>query len=315
MNGLLSMIIPAMNEEANIPALVPAVRAAVEPLGIPFEIIIIDDGSRDGTWEAVRAAGRSHSEVKGIRFARNFGKEAAMSAGLRAASGDCAVIMDADLQHPPETVAEMYRMWQSGQYKVVEAKKRSRGKESFAYKSFTKIFYGTLRRMSGLKLADSSDFKLIDRSVIDALNSMNEYRPFFRGTTEWLGFPTGQVEFDVRERNAGRSAFTPVKLVKYALSSTAAFTAAPLQFSTFFGALSLLAAAAFGITALVRVIIGRFVSPVTVLSMFIFLCSGLLLTAIGILGYYLARVFDEQKGRPRYIIGDRSGFDGGKADV
>ncbi|MBR6740281.1 MAG: glycosyltransferase family 2 protein [Clostridia bacterium] len=313
MKGMLSVIIPAMNEEGNIPALVSAVRSAVEPLEVPYELIIIDDGSRDGTWNALKEASKDCPELKGIRFARNFGKEAAMSAGLKAATGECAVIMDADLQHPPETIGEMYSMWREGGYAVVEAKKRSRGKEGLVYKTFTKIFYGMLRRMSGLDLANASDFKLIDRRVIDVLNASNEYRPFFRGTVEWMGYPTGRVEFDVRERNAGRSAFTPVKLVKYALSSVSAFTAVPLQFATFFGGASLFASAVLWIIALVRAFVAPYVGAALILSAVMLLCTGLILISLGIVGYYLSRVFDEQKGRPRYLIGEK--FDGGNGNA
>ena len=226
-NGLLTVIVPAYNEQDNISAISAKVKAALEPEGIPYELLFVDDGSSDGTWQAIGEASRTDGAVRGLRFSRNFGKEGAMFAGLAEARGECVALIDADLQHPPEALGRMYKLWQQGEADIVEGKKLRRGKESLVYKAFAGLFYGMMKAMSGVDLANSSDFKLLDRKVVNTLMAMPERRTFFRAMSEWTGFKTAEVGFEVAPRNSGKSKFSARKLIKYALSSTASYTNVP----------------------------------------------------------------------------------------
>ena len=305
-SGLLSVIAPAMNEEGNLPALVAAIAAALEPHKIPYELIIVDDGSSDRTWAVICEQAKLDNRVRGLKLSRNFGKEGAMFAGLDAVRGECAVIIDADLQFPPETIAEMYAVWQTGEADIVEGKKRTRGKEGLVYKLFTKVFYGLLKAMSGIDLANASDFKLMDRKVLDTLADMTERQTFFRGMSSWVGFTTEHVLFDVRERTEGKSKFSPKKLVKFALSSISSFTDAPMQIATVFGFFSCFLAVALAIFTIFFPFSRESVEMLcAVLSVMVFF-FGLVFIAIGILGYYMARIYGELKNRPRYIVSNRT---------
>lgn len=316
-NKLLSIIVPAMNEEENIGALTAAVRAEMESNGIPYELIIVDDGSRDKTWEAVCSEAASDSRVSGISFSRNFGKEGAMFAGLKQARGGCAVVFDADLQFPPPVVALMYKKWLSGDCDVIESRKNSRGSEGLAYKLFTGVFYGALKLMSGIDLNNASDFKLLDRRVIRALDELGERQTFFRAMPGWVGFKTETVSFDVAKRNAGSTKWSVKKLIRFALGSISSYTSAPLQFVSFAGGISVFGAFALAVFTLFF----RFQRYETRLfcwsTSILLLIGGTIMAGMGILGFYLSRVFDEVKGRPRYIVarttGRESGGDEGEA--
>jgi glycosyltransferase involved in cell wall biosynthesis len=310
-NKLLSIIVPAMNEEENIGALTSAVRAEMEKAGIPYELIIVDDGSRDGTWERICRAAEEDARVRGISFSRNFGKEGAMFAGLDRARGGCAVIFDADLQFPPPVISEMYRIWLKGECDVVDSRKNSRGKESFVYKAFTGAFYGLLKLMSGIDLNNASDFKLMDRRVIDALDTLGERQTFFRAMSGWVGFKTETVRFDVAERHAGSSKWSPKKLVKFALGSISSFTSAPLQFATYLGGFFLFAAVVLTVVTL-ACSFKVYGTELFCWSLTVMLAiGGTVLIALGILGFYLSRVYDEIKGRPRYIVAKTTDSDDG----
>lgn len=304
--GLLSIVVPAMNEADNIPALLRAVSTALAPQKIPYEMILVDDGSADQTWQVICAAAAADGRVRGLKLSRNFGKEGAMFAGIEDARGDCCVISDADLQFPPATIAEMYAVWQSGEADIVEAKKRTRGKEGLVYKLFTKAFYGLLRAMSGYDLNNASDFKLMDRRVVETLKTMPERQTFFRGMSSWVGYRTETVLFDVAQRNAGKSKFSPKKLVRMALSSIASFTSAPLQFITGTGVVCALLSVALGLFTIFHTFAREGVEMLCAgLSVVGFLLS-LIMAALGILGYYAARIYEELKNRPRYIVSART---------
>lgn len=305
-NKLLSIIVPAMNEEENIAALTASVKDAMESNGIAYELIIIDDGSRDGTWDEICREAQADSRVRGISFSRNFGKEGAMFAGLKHACGGCAVILDADLQFPPSVIAEMYGIWLKGECDIVEAKKISRGKESFVYKLFTGGFYGLLRLMSGIDLNNASDFKLLDSRVIAALDKLDERQTFFRAMSEWVGFKTETVGFNVAKRNAGRTKWSAKKLIGFALRSISSYTFAPLQFVTFCGVISLFCALVLSLFTIFNDF-QRYSSELFCWAVVIILIiGGVLMLALGILGFYLARAYDEIKGRPRYIIAKKT---------
>ena len=302
---MLSVIIPAYNEELNIELAAETVTGLLKKEQIDCEIIFIDDGSKDKTYEKICECAEKYSEVRGLTFSRNFGKEAAIYAGLEAAKGDCAVILDCDLQFPPEKMLGMYSLWQEG-FEVVEGVKADRGKESLFYKLFAKSFYKMMSYFIGVDMQSTSDFKLIDRKVIDALLSLPERNTFFRALSFWSGFKSTQIEFVVRDRENGKSKWSFRSLTKYAISNVTSFTTAPLQLITVFGSILLLFLGGMSIQTLVRFFLGQSAEGFTTVILLLLLIGGSLMMALGIIGYYIARIYEEVKGRPRYIISEKT---------
>ena len=193
---MLSVILPSYNEEKMIATAAATISGILDGAGIDHELLFVDDGSRDATWTEIQKAARENGRVVGIHFSRNFGKEAAMFAGLEQARGDCAAVLDCDLQHPPEKLVEMYRLWEEG-YEVVEGIKEDRGQESFLHRFAANSFYGLISRATGMDMAASSDFKLLDRKVVDTLNQMPERNVFFRALSFWVGFKRAEVSYRI----------------------------------------------------------------------------------------------------------------------
>lgn len=295
---MLSIIIPAYNEEENIENTASVISGIMEENSIDCEILFVDDGSKDRTWELIESLSRINKSVRGLKFSRNFGKEGAVFAGLKRCKGDCAVVIDCDLQHPPALMVEMYNLWKQG-YRVVEAVKASRGKESFLYKLFAKSFYGLMKSSSGINMQGASDYKLMDRQVVDALNELPERITFFRALSSWVGFKTTQIEFNVAPRNAGKSKWNFKKLFKFALSNLTSFTNAPLHLVTVFGIIFFIAAAAFGIVDIVGACSGE---PQNWILPLLLLTGSVIMLALGVIGYYLSKIYEEIKDRPRYLI-------------
>lgn len=302
---MLSVVIPAYNEQENIPA-------AAERLGeilsfcCDYELIFVDDGSRDGTWGIISSLAQTNSNIRGLRFSRNFGKESAIFAGLKAARGDCVAVMDCDLQHPPELLAKMYAAWQNGA-QVVEAVKASRGKEGFMYKLFAKSFYRIMKNSSNINLDGASDYKLMDRKVVDALNDLPERLTFFRALSSWVGFRTERITFDVAPRNAGKTKWSFRKLFRYALSSITSFTNLPMQIITVSGILFFIFAVILGVQTIVNFCMGTAADGFSTVILLLLTIGSILMLGIGIIGYYLSKIYEEIKQRPRYIIADEAG--------
>ena len=301
---MLSVIIPSYNEQDNIRNTACVITGILDENNIPFELIFVDDGSKDSTWETISAASQSDPRVGGVRFSRNFGKEGAIFAGLKAAQGDCAVLIDCDLQHPPELIPQMYSMWQSGA-EVVEAVKASRGRESLSYKLFAKTFYRIMKSSSGINLDGASDFRLLDRKVIDALNEMPERMTFFRALSSWVGFRAEKIEFDVKPRNSGKSKFNFRKLFVLAINSITSFTNLPMHLITAVGVLFGIFAAVLGIQTLVNYFSGRAADGFSTVILLILIVGACVLVGIGIIGFYLSKIYEEIKHRPRYIVSQR----------
>ena len=196
---MLSVVIPAFNEQEMVPAAAGQIDGILSRAGIPHELIFIDDGSRDATWAEIRAESEHRDTVRGVHFSRNFRKEAAIFAGLQAADGDCVAVIDCDLQHPPEKLVEMYRLWEQG-VEVVEGVKTDRGEESLAHRVAAKTFYRLISEATHIDMTRASDFKLLDRKAVNVLLSMREKRAFFRALSSWIGFRTAEVPYEVRER-------------------------------------------------------------------------------------------------------------------
>lgn len=301
MKGLLSVVLPAFNEEAMIERAVLSVGTILQDAGIPHELIFVDDGSKDKTWPRIEAAASVVPTVRGVHFSRNFGKEAAILAGLSQAKGDCCVVIDCDLQHPPEKIVDMYALWEQG-YEVIEGEKSSRGKESGLHAFAAHSFYKLISAATGIDMANASDFKLLDRKAVDVLVRMPERGAFFRALSSWVGFRTTTVKFDVREREAGESKWSTKSLIKYALNNIASFSNVPMQFVTATGVLSLVVCGLWGLISLIRLIAGADVGIGTGLGLLLLLIGGVCMIALGVIGFYIGRIYDEIKRRPRFII-------------
>ncbi len=297
---MLSVIIPAYNEEKCIKHAFSAIKPLLDKNDIEGEFIFINDGSSDQTCQMINELSSKEENIVGLHFSRNFGKEAAISAGLAAASGSCAVVIDCDLQHPPEKIIEMYRLWEQG-YEIVEGIKKERGQEKKVHSVGAKIFYSAISRMAGFDMANSSDFKLLDRKVIDVLNKMPE-RGFFRAISFWVGYNKATVEYDVRERVEGESKWSSRGLVKYALSNISSYSTAPMQTVTVLGVVMLIISVIFGVWALIDKIIGRALEGMTTVIIITIFIGSIIMISLGIIGYYIARIYEEIKGRPKYII-------------
>lgn len=304
--GRLSVVLPAYNEEESVPLAADVIGDLLTQAGIDHELIFVNDGSRDHTWRAIQEAAARRPQVRGIRFSRNFGKEAAIFAGLAQAKGDCCVVLDCDLQHPPEKILEMYRLWQQG-WQVVEGVKISRGKESPLHTLAAKTFYRFLSGATRLDMSHASDFKLLDRRAVDVLVAMREKNAFFRALSSWIGFDTAQVEFEVQPRAAGESKWSLRSLTRYAVTNLAAFSTAPLQIVTILGVLVFLCSLVLGCWSLWQKINGQALEGFTTVILLLLLIGSALMVCLGILGYYIAKIYEEIKDRPRYIVADDCG--------
>jgi len=303
---MISVILPSYNEEKMILTAADTVAGILKNANIAYELVFVDDGSKDKTWEQIVLANKNDPCVTGVHFSRNFGKEAAMFAGLEKARGDCCVVIDCDLQHPPEKIVEMYRLWEQG-YEVVEGMKEDRGEESAFHKFAANSFYSLISGATGMDMASSSDFKLLDRKVVDTLNSLPERNVFFRALSFWVGYKKATVYYSVQERTAGESKWSTKALVKYALTNITSFSSAPLHIITVLGFVMMAISVVFGVIALVQKLNGAAVAGFTTVIILLLFASSAIMISLGIIGYYVARIYDEIKGRPRYIISQMIG--------
>ncbi len=303
---MLSVILPAYNEEKMISRAAERISQILGGAGIPYELVFVNDGSKDRTWEEIEKAAARDPNVTGVCFSRNFGKEAAMFAGLADAAGDCCAVMDCDLQHPPETLVEMYRLWEQG-YEVIEGVKHTRGKESVMHRASAGLFYKIISRAVRIDMSRASDFKLLDRRAVDALLAIPERNTFFRALSSWIGFRTASVEFDVQERTEGQSKWSTWSLIQYAVKNIVSFSTVPMQCVTVAGAFVFLFAVVLGIQSLVRYFSGHAVEGFTTVILLILIIGSVIMISLGIIGYYIAKIYEEVKGRPRYLISRRLG--------
>ena len=305
---LLSVVLPAYNEEENIRRTANTISDILSRESIPFELLFVDDGSQDRTWEQICSVSAENEQVRGVRFSRNFSKEAGIYAGLHDAKGVCCAVIDCDLQHPPEKLVEMYRLWEQG-FEVIEGVKRNRGEEPLLYRAGASCFYSLLSKAAGVDLAHSSDFKLLDRKAVIVLLNMKERSTFFRALSSWVGFQTATVEYDVQPRSAGRTSWSLWGLVKYAVSSVTSFTTAPMQIITFLGIIMLLVSVILGVNALYQKFAGIALGGFTTVIIIQLFTGSIVMISLGIIGYYISRIYEEVKGRPKYIVSDTCGKD------
>ena len=297
----LSVVLPACNEEPMVEKTCRTLRELLEQAGIRYELVLVDDGSSDGTWAAIEKVSGEDKNATGVHFSRNFGKEAAIVAGLAQACGDVVAVMDCDLQHPPEILLEMYRLWKQG-YEVVEGIKKNRGKETLFHRKSAGFFYRIMSRATGFDMENASDFKLLDRKAVESVLAMPERSMFFRAASSWIGFKSISVPFEVQEREAGESKWSAGTLISYAFRNIVAFTTLPLQFVTAgavccFGCSLLLL-----VYSLVRYFSGHAVEGYTTLLIVMLFIGSAVMMSLGIIGYYIARIYEEVKRRPRYIV-------------
>lgn len=303
---MLSVVIPAYNEEEMVPQAARQIGKILTAAQIDHELLFVDDGSRDKTWERVEQAARENPAVRGVRFSRNFGKEAAIFAGLGSAVGNCVACIDCDLQHPPEKLVEMYRLWQEG-YEVIEGVKSDRGRESGLHRAAARLFYALISRATKVDMSRASDFKLLDRKAVNVILTMREKRAFFRALSSWVGFRTTEVAYEVRERTAGASKWSTWSLMKYAVSNITAFTAMPLHIVTVLGVVTLLTSLVLGVIALAQKIAGTALGGFTTVIILLLFLGSLIMISLGIIGYYVGNIYEEIKDRPRYVVAQTCG--------
>ncbi|MBP1532587.1 MAG: glycosyltransferase family 2 protein [Ruminococcus sp.] len=299
---MISVIIPAYNEEGNVERAASAVGKVMSENNIDHEIVFVNDGSADATWQKMKALAEKNERITAVNFSRNFGKESAIFAGLETAKGDCAVLLDCDLQFPVDTVVEMYRIWEQGGVDIVEGRKNDRGRENPLYRAFSLLFYKLMGSSGKLDMRGASDFKLMDRSVINALNSMPERLTFFRAMSSWVGFKTEKVYFDVAEREVGESKWRTGQLIRFAVNNITSFTSAPMQLVTGFGVLTFVISLILGVNTLYNKFFANSEKGFPTVIILQLLTSSIIMFSLGIIGYYLSKIYEEIKQRPRYII-------------
>ena len=297
----LSVVLPAYNEEQMLAKTCRTLKKILDLAEINYELVIVDDGSTDQTWKIIEETAEKDRNVTGVHFSRNFGKEAAIVAGLAQASGNAVAVMDGDLQHPPEVLVKMYRLWEQG-YEVVEGIKKSRGTETVFHRKSAGFFYRIMSRATGFNMENASDFKLLDRKAVESVLSMPERSMFFRATSSWVGFKSTSVLFEVQEREAGESKWSTGSLIRYAFRNIVAFTTLPLQFVTIGAGGCFICSLLLLIYSLVRYFTGHAVEGYTTLLIVMLFIGSAVMMSLGIIGYYIARIYEEVKRRPRYIV-------------
>ena len=300
----LSCVVPFHNEADLASVAIDKIMEALLESASSVELIAVDDGSSDETWARIVTASRNDSSIRGIRLSRNFGKEAAISAGLKASRGSVVVVMDGDLQHPPQYVPKMVDLWRKG-YQLVSATKKNRPDQGSVRRALARLFNRSFTRWTGVALQDATDFRLMDRDVVDAFLSLPEVNLFFRGATSWLGFSSTTIQVEIEPRPGDdASRWTLRGLVRMGLSALLSFTSAPLHVVTLIGVIYLGLGTVLGIQTIFRWMTGTAVTGFTTVILLILGTGGLILMGLGVLGEYTARVFDEVKRRPRYIVRD-----------
>ncbi len=306
---VLSIVAPAYNEERNIAAFLQALLPILEKIGEPFEVLFVNDGSRDNTLGLLAAASATDARIKVVSLARNFGKDVALSAGLAHAAGAAVIPIDCDLQHPPELIVEMVARWRAGADMVLGVREK-RDEEGFFRRSASRLYYRMMKMMTSVEIPpNAGDFRLIDRKIVDVINKMPERCRFMKGIFAWPGFKAETVTFQASLRAAGNTRWSFFKLWSFALDGLFSFSTAPLKVWTYIG----LACAAGAFIYLIQLLIEKLVFGIDApgyasLLVVILFFNGLAMLSNGIQGEYLARIFDEVKGRPLYVVGATFGF-------
>jgi len=306
----ISVVVPVFNEDQNVITFYERISGVLDSIGFMWEIIFVNDGSSDRTLELLLDIQTRDQRVKIIDFSRNFGKEMALSAGIRYASGNILVTIDADLQHPPETIPEMVKKWQEG-YDVVFGTRRSRQIEPLLRRMSTKLYYITMRFLTNIRnLSKLGDFCLFDKKVVKVLKDLPEHNRFMKGLFAWVGFKQAFVIYDLHPRHAGRTKWSFWSLWNFALEGITSFSTIPLRVWTYIGLFVAISAIVYGAFVVIDTLIfGADVPGYPTLVVSVLFMNGLLLINLGILGEYISRIFIEVKGRPLYVVNRLYGFD------
>ena len=312
---LISLIFPIFNEEAVLPVLLPRLDAVVAELQRDFglvEVIFVNDGSRDRSLPLLRDLAQTRPWVRVLAFSRNFGHQVAVTAGMNFATGQAVILLDADLQDPPELLPAMLRLWQNDGYEVVYGVRTERAGETAFKKLTAKIFYRLLRRLTNVDIpADTGDFRLMDRKVVDSLNRMGEQHRFLRGMAAWVGFKQVGLPYARDARAAGETKYPFRKMLNLAMDAVSSFSHAPLKLATNLGWTIACVSILYGIITTIRYLTARgtfapgWASMIVVVS----LLSGVQLITLGFIGEYIGRIYDEVKGRPLYLVSETIGFE------
>lgn len=299
---MITVLMPVFNEGETIYNNVQTVHAVLEHACVDHGFLLVDDGSKDQSWQEMNRLADDLTCVTLLRLSRNFGKEAALCAALDHAEGDAVVVMDSDLQHPPQYIPEMVRLWKQEGYDIVEGVKNDRGKEGFFSRLFAKLFYHSFKRTAGMDIGMASDFKLLNRAAVDAWKQFRETNTFFRGLSAWEGFNRCALPFDVAPRAGGESKWTLRSLLRLAIQSLTSYTAAPLFLVFWLGVITGIAALIMAGQTLFNYFSGRSADGFsTVILLLLFIGSAIMLS-MSIIGLYVAKIYEEVKGRPRYLL-------------
>lgn len=296
----ITVVIPVFNEAEHIASNLALIRSACDVLANSFSYLLVDDGSRDRTREVLQAMHASDPKVQYISFTRNFGKEAAIEAGLSYARGRACIVMDSDLQHPPSLIPQMLREWENGAL-VVDAVKRYRN-DGWLRSFLSNIFYSLFKRVSKIDLKDRSDFKLLDRQVISFYLGLRERHKFFRGVIAWSGFRSADIQFDVADRIGGDTKWSLRKLSRYALANIAAFTYIPMMALGWVGFITIIITFVVAVVSFMRWIFGEAVPGFTTVILLLTFLGGVILLGLGVIAYYISMIVDEARDRPRYVV-------------
>lgn len=300
----LSIIVPLYNEEENILPLINEIKKSTDAIRASIRMIFVDDGSTDQTWKILKQCACTNERLTAVKLSRNFGKEAAVAAGLEAAREDAVIVMDGDLQHPPNVISKMFMIWSNNGADIINAVKLRRGNESVIYRQLSLMFYSLMSRLSGFSFQGASDFKLVDRKVLDEWKKLKDRSLFFREMTTWLGFRTSTIEFEVSERSSGRTKWSAIRLLGLASNAVMSVSVIPLQLVTLSGFGFLLLSIIVGVHSIYNKFFGDPVDGLTLLIL-INLCMGsLIMMSLGIIGGYLGKIYQETRYRPRYIVED-----------
>ncbi|MBP1755929.1 MAG: hypothetical protein H6Q59_2327 [Firmicutes bacterium] len=298
----LSVIIPVYQEGSHIRNSIGVIEQVLIDHQLPYEFVLIDDGSKDDTWLELKQMAGENEHITSLRLSRNFGKESALCAGLEYAQGDMILVMDSDLQHPPQLIPEMVKAWREEGYDVVEGIKSSRGKENIIYKLCAKAFYYIIYKTSDINLGQASDFKLMDRKVLEAWKEMPERAIFFRGMSAWLGFDRKQISFEVADRVNGKTKWSLLRLMRLAINAITSYSSVPLHCITVLGILMFLGAIVLGVQTLYMYFSGQALSGFTTVILLQLIIGSSIMISLGMIGIYLTKIYKEVKGRPRYLI-------------
>lgn len=302
-------IIAPVHENPNIlNTFTDAVLKTMQQTGEEFEIIIVDDGSGDATWNTILQKAEENKCIRGLRFSRNFGKESAIFAGLRSAKGDAVIVMDSDMQHPPEIIPSFIKCWGNGTIPIVEGIRANRGVESSLNKGIVKLFYKLLKWITGLNMEGKCDFMLLDRRIVDELISLPEKQTFFRGLTNWMGFERAIVPFDTAERVGSQSTWSLTKKFKFAMLGIVTFSSNLVYLMVIAGIISIIFSFILGIQTFGNWISGQAVEGFTTVILLQLFFGGFIVFCLGLVGIYIANIYIEVKQRPQYIISEKVDF-------